>query len=284
MNALVQHEPMYPNSLRQRLETGLHGVRRQARMRHQVAPYRWLAEYYDEVFMPRQSPLAAARRKLLKKILPTVESACDLACGTGETALEFARRGIDTIAVDLSPTMCRLASEKALRERLPVQVIQADMRTFHLERQVDLVSCECDALNHVRRRSDLAKVARAVHRALRAGGYFLFDVNNARGFRRYWTGNVWVEKPGVVLSMRNGHSRNAQRAWSDVDWFICSGEQWKRHHERVEEVCWSRGEIEQTLRDAGFSSVRAWDAAPFFHANRLVTRGCHTIYLARNSA
>ena len=151
---------------------------------HEVAPYRWLAEYYDEVFMPRQSPLAAARRKLLKKILPTVESACDLACGTGETALEFARLGIDTIAVDLSPVMCRLASEKAVRERLPVQVIQADMRTFQLGRQVDLVSCECDALNHVRHRSDLAKVAKAVNRALGVGGYFLFDVNNARGFRR----------------------------------------------------------------------------------------------------
>lgn len=252
-------------------------------MRHQeLAPYQWLAEYYDEVFTPRQSPLAVARRKLLRHILPTVESACDLACGTGETAIEFARRGIETTAVDLSPTMCRLASEKAIRERLPIKVIQADMRSFQLGRRVDLVTCESDAVNHVRSKSDLARVARAVQRALRPGGYFLFDVNNALGFKRYWTGNAWVEKPGVVLVMRNGHSQEAQRAWCEVDWFICSGEGWKRHHERVEEVCWSRAEIERTLRDAGFSSVRAWDAAPFFRANRLVTRGCHTIYLARN--
>jgi hypothetical protein len=48
----------------------------------------------------------------------------------------------------------------------------------------------------------------------------------------------------------------------------------------VEEVCWSRSEIERALGRAGFASMRVWDAAPFFR-DSMVTRGCHTIYLAR---
>jgi len=36
------------------------------------------------------------------------------------------------------------------------------------------------------------------------------------------------------------------------------------HHERVEEVCWNSAEIRRTLAAAGFDSVRAWDATPFF--------------------
>ena len=244
-------------------------------------PYRWLAEYYDEVFTPSMAPLRRARKKLLGRILPQVKSACDLACGTGATALEFARGGIETFAVDLSPVMCRLTCEKAMRERVPVQVIQGDMRSFRLPHAVDLVTCESDALNHVGMRSDLQLVVKAVARALQPGGYFLFDVNNARGFKRYWTGNVWLEKPGVLLVMRNGHSKDARHAWSDLEWFVREGERWRRRHERVEEVCWTRREIEHAMRGAGFDWLHAWDAAPFFSGNEMVTRGCHTFYLAR---
>lgn len=253
------------------------------RLHNEPEPYQWLAEFYDELFEPTRSPLKTARHKLLKTILPQVKSACDLACGTGETAFELARKGIETFAVDLSPTMCRLTSEKASREGLAVQVIPGDMRNFRLPREVDLVTCESDALNHVGMRSDLSRVANAVARALKPGGWFLFDVNNTRGFKRYWTGNVWVEKPGVLVVMRNGHSKDAQRAWSDLEWFVQEGQCWKRHRERVEEVCWTRVEIERALRKAGFESLEAWDAAPYFK-NEMVTRGCHTFYLARRHA
>lgn len=251
-------------------------------------PYQWLAEYYDEIFGAYRSQFHNSRMKILGHILPRVKSACDLACGTGETALEFARKGIDTFAVDLSPTMCRVACQKAEREQLPVQVLQADMRSFRLPHRVDLITCEADALNHVPLRSDLGKVARAVSRALQPGGYFLFDVNNARGFKRYWTGNVCIEKPAVMLVMRNGHAGNALRAWIDVEWFIRerargARELWRHHHERVEEVCWTREEIEHGLRDAGFDRLRWWDAKPFLANNPLVTRGCHTFYLARKT-
>jgi hypothetical protein len=54
---------------------------------------------------------------VLGRILPHVEAACDLACGTGTTALNLARKGIRTYAVDLSPLMCRAARKKAARAR-----------------------------------------------------------------------------------------------------------------------------------------------------------------------
>lgn len=244
-------------------------------------PYRFLAQYYDHLFGAFRAPMDAARERLLRRILPRVETACDLACGTGTTALTLARKGIKMYAVDLSPLMCRLAREKANRARLPVRVFRADMRSFQLPETVDLITCEYDAVNHVPRKSDLQRVARAVQRALRPGGYFYFDVNNSSGFKRYWSGAVWIEKPGVVLVMRNGHNRQASRAWSDIEWFIREGKVWRRHHERVEELCWDTEEIRRTFRESGFDQVRAWDAAPFFKKNLPVSPGCRTIYLAR---
>jgi SAM-dependent methyltransferase len=245
--------------------------------------YRWLALHYDKIFSSHRSHIDKARGILLRGILPHVKTACDLACGTGITALSLAQRGVKVFAVDLSPAMCRIAREKSRRARLDLSVICADMRAFRLPEQVDLITCESDALNHVSRRSDLRRVALAVSRALRPGGYFLFDVNSAFGFERYWTGNVWIEKSGVVMVMRNSHKSGSNRASSDLEIFTRDGDCWYRHHEKVEEVCWDSEEIETAFRTAGFDRIRAWDAAPFFGRNSLVTPGCHTFYLLRKS-
>jgi SAM-dependent methyltransferase len=157
------------------------------------------------------------------------------------------------------------------------------MRTLRLPESVDLVICEGDALNHLPRKADLRVVAKPVERALRPGGHFFFDVNNSRGFKKYWAATVWFEKPGVVSVMRNGHNRQADRAWSDIEWFIRDGSCWRRRHERVEEVCWESGEIRRTFREAGFDRLRAWDAAPFFKDNSVVGPGCRTFYLVRKA-
>ncbi len=247
-------------------------------------PYKWLAEYYDQIFPTFRSPIDAGRQRVIGRILPRVASACDLACGTGTTALALAREGIKMFAVDLSPVMCRLAREKARRARLPLRVLCADMRKFRLPESVDLITCEYDALNHVPRKADLRRVAKAVARALKPGGYFYFDVNNRAGFERYWSRTFWTEQRGVVVVMRNGHDSRHDRAWSDIEWFIREGPLWRRRHERVNEVCWSPGEIRRTLRAAGFDRLRAWDAAPFFKDNPLVLRGCRTVYLARKAS
>ena len=246
-----------------------------------VKPYRWLARYYDDLFLSFRSPIDAARERILGKILPRVRTACDLACGTGTTALILAGKGIKVYAVDLSPLMCRIAREKARRAHLPVRVLRANMRDFRLPEAVDLITCEFDALNHLPRKADLRLVAKAVSRALRPGGYFFFDVNNSFGFERYWSGAVWFERPAVVMVMRSGHNRSADRAWSDIEFFIRDASCWRRRHERVEEVCWTANEMRRTFQEAGFDPLRAWDAAPFFGKNSPVVPGCRTVYLAR---
>lgn len=245
-------------------------------------PYKWLAKYYDQFFTFHLPWFEAVRQRVLGDILPHVDSACDLACGTGTTALLLAGRGIKMFGVDLSPVMCRLARQKAHRARLPLRILQADMRDFRLPERVGLALCEYDALNHVPRKTDLKRVARAVSRALQPGGYFFFDVNNRRAFEKIWPRTSWVEKPGVALVMHGGYDRERDRGWLNVEWFLREGKLWRRHHERVEQVAWTSAEIRRTLRDAGFDRVRAWDARLFSRMPNL-SPGCRTFYLARKA-
>src|SRR5579864_6074850 len=113
-------------------------ARSQIRALRKIRPYQLLAKYYDELFGPYRSPIDAARERILRPILPGAQCACDLACGTGPTALNLARKGIKTYAVDLSPSMCHIARDKAKRAHLAVRVFRADMRDFRLPDAVDL--------------------------------------------------------------------------------------------------------------------------------------------------
>src|SRR5689334_10603454 len=66
----------------------------QEAMRKRTRPHQYesLAQYYDQFFTFHVQWYRTARRKVLGSILRRTGSACDLACGTGTTALELARR------------------------------------------------------------------------------------------------------------------------------------------------------------------------------------------------
>lgn len=241
--------------------------------------YHWLAKYYDDLVEVRR-PFEKARRKIVGPLLKKVGSACDLGCGTGVLALEFARLGLDAYAVDLSPGMCRITRQKARKAGLKVEVIEGDMRSFTLPQPVELITSECDAINHLPQKRDLQRVFRAVAKALVPGGHFAFDVNNRLAFERIWALTWFLEKDPAAMVMRGGHQPGTDRAWIDVEWFIRAGKHWTRHHEHIEEVCWSAAEIEAGLEKAGFVGIQSWDAAPFFK-DELTLPGNRTFWLAR---
>jgi SAM-dependent methyltransferase len=246
-------------------------------------PYRWLALYYDQLFGGFMPWSRAARDAILGPILPEVKSACDIGCGTGTTALELAGRGIRMFGVDLAPLMCREARRKVREAGLPVRILHADMRSFRLPEPVDLVLCEFDAINHVPHKSDLARVAGSVARALGPGGHFYFDANNRRAFEKIWPSTWWHEVDGAVLVMHGGYDRARDKGWTDCEWFLRQGRHWQRRREHIEQVWWTAREVRETLRAAGFDRIRAWDARAFYVHDTYIEPGCRTMYLARKA-
>jgi SAM-dependent methyltransferase len=215
--------------------------------------YHVMADFYDECLNPQAHPLnARVRRELLHAVMPQVRAVCELGCGTGETALAFARRGYKVFAVDLSRTMCRITREKARRERLAIRVTRADLCSFRLPQPVDLVTCELNVLNHVSRRGDLERAFRAVARALRPGGYFYFDVNTLRTFEHLSHLRRWGESPRFAALFTGSYQRHQRKASLDVDWFLPVGKLYRRVHERTKLICWTPREMRAALRRAGF--------------------------------
>ncbi|MBI3912333.1 MAG: methyltransferase domain-containing protein [Armatimonadetes bacterium] len=101
----------------------------------------------------------------------------DLACGTGNVALELHRRGYEVEGVDNSAPMLRMARRKA---RGRFRLYQQDARALDLPRTYDACVSLFDSLNYLIQPEDLASAFQGVHRHLVPGGVFIFDVNTIR--------------------------------------------------------------------------------------------------------
>lgn len=247
-------------------------------------PYRILSRYYEKLFTPHARAFRKMRKRALGRLMPNVHSACDLCCGIAATAMELSRTSRTVFAVDDSPDMCRRARALVRRAKAPVQVLQADMRSFRLPRAVDLILAEFDAINHLPRRDDLARVARAVARALHPGGYFYFDVNTRRALQELWPRCWFTETADGVLVSHGRYDKRTDTGSSELEWFLPVGKtRYRRFTERYREVCWEDGEIKRTLRNAGFAAVKSWDCSELVSGVAWLAPGYRRVYLARKA-
>lgn len=244
-------------------------------------PYFLLARFYDQLLEGVSGMNRHARGVILAEALAGARTACDLACGSGETALDLARRGLDVVAVDSSPTFLRIVREKAAKARLHVTLRRGDMRAFRLARTVDLLLCEFAALNNLDDRADLPRVFRSAARALRPGGTFAFDVNTPLAFRTQCAPAMFVDRPDFKLVLRCAFEDEGRRAVVTLEWFVPEGRLFRHARETIVHVAWSEAEIRRALRTAGFEKVRVFDGVDVRPKAFCPNRGTDLYFLAR---
>ncbi|MEY4635060.1 MAG: hypothetical protein RJA55_858, partial [Acidobacteriota bacterium] len=101
----------------------------------------------------------------------------ELGVGDGRIAVAAASRGRSVIGVDLSQAMleqCRLRAERAgVLERLTL--LNADFRSFHLDRPAGLIALPYHSLGHLVALDDKRRAIAQVFSQLEPGGRFVFD-------------------------------------------------------------------------------------------------------------
>jgi SAM-dependent methyltransferase len=103
-------------------------------------------------------------------------SVLELAAGPAEHALEFARRGTDATALDLSAAMCARARDKARQQGVELTVVQADMRDFRLQPPRDLLVTMLNSLCHLMTLDDLVAHLRAAAAHTVPGGLYIIEL------------------------------------------------------------------------------------------------------------
>ena len=93
--------------------------------------------------------------------------ALDLACGTGRNSLFLAEKGYDVTAIDISPRAITLAEQRARERGLKINWVVADLDTYSIQGQYDLIVISFFYVN-----KDMVP---SIINALKSGGMLLYE-------------------------------------------------------------------------------------------------------------
>jgi SAM-dependent methyltransferase len=122
----------------------------------------------------------------------------ELGVGTGRIAVPIAAAGIRMVGVDSSEGMLTVAREQARRANVELDLRFGDLRDPPVDEEFALVLIPFRTLLHMQTDVDRRTALRAVHRSLREGGRFVFDVFTPAEDDIAETHGRWLERePGI---------------------------------------------------------------------------------------
>jgi SAM-dependent methyltransferase len=180
----------------------------------------------------------------------------DVACGEGSFAVAMSKLGYNLTGVDQSQQMIDLAVERAREENEAVNFYLEDMRSMPYKNNFDLVTCFFDSLNYMLTIKDLQEAFKNAYDALRAGGYYIFDMNTIYGLAVDWMRQetyIQNEADDVMEIHRQYFDYENQVATMEITIFKLRDDLW----ERIDEVHRERGypiaDLQFLLNETGFT-------------------------------
>ena len=221
--------------------------------------YEFLAGCYDELTTDvRYSRWADYIEKHFARSALPIHTVLDLACGTGSLTAELMGRGYEMICADRSAEMLSVAAEKCrdLVGEPPVFLCQS-MEKLDLYGTVDACVCCLDSVNYVTSPRKLKKAFQRVHLFLVPGGLFLFDINTPDKLRGLDGGMFIDETDDAYCVWRAEYAPRRRICTYGMDIFRLEPDgRWSRGEEVHEEYAYEPDELEEYLREAGFTRIR----------------------------
>ncbi len=199
------------------------------------------------------------------------ESILDLCCGIGRHSLEFARRGHNVVGVDRTRLYLEKAIATAQEERLNIEFVLDDMRTFYRKKSFDIVLSMFTSFSYFEDHEEQMLVLRNIYASLRAGGRFILESMGKEVLARIFQRQNWSEWPhGFMME-----EREAIENWSKMHnkWIFLERDGTVHRFDVIHWI-YSGAEIKEMLEKVGFSNIKIYgglDGRPYDNeAARLV--------------
>lgn len=212
---------------------------------YQRGPYLHFSQSLAETVLP----------EYLEELGLKPKKGLDIACGEGTLAVGLAERGVQMTGIDQSEQMIALARERARAASVDVDFRVEDMRTLPFEGAFDLVTCFFDSLNYMLTIRDLQDAFKGAYRALREGGFYIFDMNTVYGLAVDWMRQktyIQNETDDFIEIHQQEFDYENLVASMYVTVFQKEGEHWARFDETHRERGYPIADIQFLLNEAGF--------------------------------
>jgi SAM-dependent methyltransferase len=200
----------------------------------------------------------------------------DMCCGPGRHSLEFSRRGFQVTGVDRTVQYLEKARLKAQEEKLSIEFIEDDMRTFSRPKFFDAAVMMFTSFGYFEDPAENQQVLNNLCRSLDDGGVFLIDIMGKEVLARIFRERDWREHEQDDLIFLEERKISCNWSWIDNRWIILQGTERREFH--VSYWLYSAAELSQMLYRAGFGSVDvcgSLEGTPYDqNALRLVVIAC----------
>ena len=210
--------------------------------------------YWNEEFHTAAFPIL---ERIFLPRLPARARILDACCGSGHLAGLLTGQGYRVRGFDASPAMIALARTHAPAARFEV----ADAACFRTRARFDAAACTFDSLNHLLDPAGLSAAFRNIATALKPGAPFAFDILLEAAYRTDWADNFTLVRDDHVLVIGgSGFDFRTRLAHCRITTFRKLEGAWRRADTEVWERCYTAGEIDHALEEAGFRNTACYDA------------------------
>ncbi len=209
-----------------------------------------------------QDKINSITKWILEQIDKPKRKILDLGCGPGLYAELLAQNGHSVTGIDFSANTIQYAAKNAKELQLEIEYLNTDYLNLNYDNQFDvilLIYLDFCALIP----SDRDRVLKIVHKALKKGGIFIFDVVNEKNIdkktiQQSWEiqeKGFWKNKPYVALS--NGYHYPEARVLAnhhiiiDQDYKIDSYIFWTHYYEQKDLI--------PILESKGFTDTKNYE-------------------------
>jgi glycine/sarcosine N-methyltransferase len=226
--------------------------------------YENLADRYDQ--MTRFDQRIERDGNLLQKWVAKfrIESAVDVACGTGLHSILLAKEGVETLGTDISAPMLDRARQNAARHAVDVEFRQISMKRLgeSIDRQFDALFCLGNSLPHLLEKPELEKTIKSFANCVAPGGVAVIQLLNYERILTKKHRLVGIHRVDETEFIRYYDFFPNHIRFNILTVDSQSGTQ-TREIESTNLYPYTRSEIEPRLRDAGFSSIECYGDMTF---------------------
>lgn len=183
-------------------------------------------------------------------------SVLDACCGPGRISVELALCGMNVTGVDITQPFLDAAKETASDEKVKLNLINHDMRSFKSKSKFDMAVNLYTSFGYCDSVKEDTQIIKSVSSCLKKGGTFIMECTSREIAVHYFTEGEWFERAGMTVLTHF----EVVGAWEGLrsKWTLISNKDGSRiEHEFVQRL-YSAVDLKNIILKNGFSSAEIY--------------------------
>lgn len=221
--------------------------------------YEELSRYYDIIF-----PAAPATVNFIEKAANGKKYMLDVACGTGNYAIELVKKGFIVDGIDLDSEMIKAGINKAKAENLDINFVQGnmkDIKTLFYGKKYDLIYCIGNSLVHLDNEDEISQLISDIANLTNDNGTLLIQIVNydrILDFNIDHLPTISRKEAGVEFVRNYVHDKTSGKILFNTEIHISNEDKTHKYENSVALLPLRKDVLINIVKKSGFNNIKLY--------------------------